>query len=151
MRSVLVVTMGTDAIAPARMPHELRRAGCKVALLTPRDSLAAHTEFVDRIGFFPAEVTLFEWIQVLAGALREVEPALILPGDEVALRTLMQLALDPPHGLPPEMRDEIGAAVRRSLGRVDGWLDSIDKARLFTLAQSARVPLAAGDVADDED
>jgi hypothetical protein len=127
--------MGTDAIAPARMPYELRRAGCTVALLAPRNALAAHTEFVDTIGFFPAEVTLFEWIQMLASGLREVGPALILPGDEVALRTLMQLALDPPRGLQRKMRDEISGAVRRSLGDVDGWLDSIDKARLFTLAE----------------
>lgn len=149
--SVLIVTMGTDAVAPARMPRELKRAGFDVTLLAPRDSFAAHTAFADRIGHFPDAVTLYQWVQALLGAMRAAPPALILPGDEVALRTLMRLVLDPPTGLLPQTRDEIAIAVRRSLGDAATWIDSIDKSRLFDVARGARVSIAEGDVADSED
>ena len=66
---VLVVTMGTDYVAPARMPRELQRAGFRVAMLAPRDALAAHTAYVDHRDFFPDGVKLIEWIRIFARAL----------------------------------------------------------------------------------
>ena len=96
--AVLIVTMGTDYVAPARMPCELQRAGFRVGVLAPRRSFAAQTAYVDEIGFFPDGVKLHEWIDLLAGAIRGLAPELILPGDDVTLRTMMQVVLDPPPG-----------------------------------------------------
>lgn len=59
MASLLIVTMGTDAVAPARMPYELGRAGFTVTLLAPHDSLATHTAFVSRVGHFAEGVTRY--------------------------------------------------------------------------------------------
>jgi hypothetical protein len=143
--------MGTDAVAPARMPRELKRAGFDVSLLAPRDSLAAHTAFADRIGHFPEGVTLHQWVQALIGAMNAATPALILPGDEVTLRTLMRLVLEPPHGLLPQTREHIGSAMRGSLGDAATWIDSIDKSRLFDVARRAGVAVAEGGVADSGD
>ena len=148
--SLLIVTMGTDAVAPARMPYELSSAGFNVTLLAPRDALATHTAFVDKIGYFPPDVTLYQWVQAVAGAVRAVRPALILPGDDVAVRTLMQLALRPPEGLRSDVRDELADVVRRSLGPPASWTASIDKSRLFDVARRAGVPIADGDVAERE-
>ena len=119
--SLLIVTMGTDAVAPARMPYELSSAGFNVTLLAPRDALATHTAFVDKIGYFPPDVTLYQWVQAVAGAVRAVRPALILPGDDVAVRTLMQLALRPPEGLRSDVRDERrrGPPFARATGELD--------------------------------
>lgn len=143
--------MGTDYIAPARMPFELQRAGFRVALLAPRNALATHTEFVDQVAFFPAEVKFDEWIGIVAGVVRAVNPVLILPGDDITLRTLMQLVLDPPAGLREEFRNELGALIRQSLGNPAGWLDTVDKARLFELAQRNGLPVAEGGIAENED
>lgn len=142
--AALVVTMGMDAIAPARMPRELQRAGFSVTLLAPRGSFASHTGFVDRLGLYPDRVSLHEWIFSLAAAVRAVKPVWILPGDEISLRTLMQLVLDPPRGLQPALRDELGAAIRQSLGNEAGWLGTIDKSRLFDVARRAGVRTAEG-------
>lgn len=147
---LLVVTMGIDYIAPARMPRELQRAGFRVALLAPRGSLAARTAFVDRISYFPEAANLLEWIRALAGATRADEPVLILPGDDIALRTMMQLVLEPPPGLDTAMQSELEAVIRRSLGDSDGWLDSVDKTRLFELAQRHGVDVAEGTIATGE-
>jgi hypothetical protein len=104
---LLVVTVGIDYVAPARMPRDLQRAGFKVALLAPESSLAAHTAFVDRVAYFPEATNLLEWIRALAAAIRAVDPLLILPGDDIALRTMMQLVLDPPAGIDPAMQSEL--------------------------------------------
>jgi hypothetical protein len=145
--AVLIVTMGTDYVAPARMPHELRRAGFEVAMLAPRESLAAHTAFVNRIGFFPEQVSLGDWIQALAAMIRAVGPELILPGDDVTVRLLMQIVLAPPEGLNPAIRREIDGVIRRSLGPPGLWMDTVDKTRLFEAARRIGVPVAEGGVA----
>ena len=92
--SVLVVTMGTDAVAPARMPRELKRAGFDVTLLTPRDSLAAHTAFADRIGHFPEGVRLHQWVQTLIEAAGEWAPLLGSRSFE-SYQNKVHLALNP--------------------------------------------------------
>lgn len=148
--AVLVVTMGTDYTAPARMPFELKRAGFKVAMLAPREALATHTAYVDQLGYFPEQVSLFDWVLTLAGAVRSVNPALILPADDITLRTMMQLVLDPPEGLRPDIQAELSSMIRQSLGDPAGWLNSIDKARLFELATQNGIAVADGGVAADQ-
>ena len=143
--------MGTDYIAPARMPFELKRAGFRVAMLAPRNALAARTAYVDQIGYFPDNATLFEWVLTLAGAVRSVNPTMILPADDVTLRTLMQLVLEPPEGLRPDIQTELAAIVQRSLGDSAGWFNSIDKAKLFELALQNGIAVADGGVAADEE
>jgi len=147
--TVLVITMGMDYVAPARMPFELQRAGFRVALLAPRKALAAQTSYVDTIGYFPDGVKFQEWVGIVAGTVRTVKPALILPGDDVTVRTLMQLVLDPPQGLRSDIRNELGDLIRRSLGNPAGWMDTIDKSRLFELARRNGIAVADGEIADD--
>jgi hypothetical protein len=147
--TVLVITMGMDYVAPARMPFELQRAGFHVAMLAPGQALAAQTSYVDKIGYFPDGVKFQEWVGIVAGTVRAVNPVLILPGDDITLRTLMQLVLDPPRGLRSDIRNELGDLIRRSLGNPAGWMDSIDKSRLFELSQRNGIAVADGDIAND--
>lgn len=148
--ALLIVTMGGDYVAPARMPGELSRAGFSVALLAPRNALATHTRFVEKIGYFPENPTVFEWIKTLAGAVRAVEPELLLPGDDTALKLLMQLVLEPPAVLRGEVQEELAALIVRSLGDPAHYATSVDKSRLFAWALEHGVPVAPGAAIDDE-
>jgi Carbamoyl-phosphate synthase L chain, ATP binding domain len=143
--------MGMDYIAPARMPFELQRAGFRVAMLCPANALAAQTEFVDQIGYFPENVSFQQWVSIVAATVHAVDPALILPGDDITLRTLMQLVLDPPMGLRSDIRNALGELIRHSLGNPAGWMDTIDKSRLFELAQRNGIAVADGGIAVDGD
>jgi hypothetical protein len=148
--AVLVVTMGTDYVAPARMPRELSRAGFAVTLIAPKGALATHTGFVDKVGYFPENPTVYEWMQVLAGAMRRIDPRLVLPGDDVTLRMLMWLVLDPPKQLRTELLAELTELVVRSLGDPVHYAASVDKAALTRLAAVTGVPVPPGDAVDDE-
>jgi len=148
--AVLVVTMGTDYVAPARMPRELSRAGFAVTLIAPKGALATHTGFVDKVGYFPENPTVYEWMQVLAGAVRRIQPLLVLPGDDITLRMLMWLVLDPPQQLRTELLAELTNLVVRSLGDPAHYAASVDKAALARQAAAAGVPVPPGDAVDDE-
>jgi predicted ATP-grasp superfamily ATP-dependent carboligase len=148
--TLLIVTMGEDYTAPARMPGELKAAGFSVALLAPKNALATHTRFVDKIGYFPENPTVFEWIRTLAGAVRAVQPDLLLPGDDTTLLLLMQLVLEPPAVLRGEVQAELAALITCSLGDPAHYLTSIDKTRLFAWARDHGVHVPPGDPVDDE-
>jgi hypothetical protein len=147
--AVLIVTMGTDYVAPARMPRELTRAGFAVTLIAPKGALATTTEYVESVGYFPENPTMHEWVQVLAGAMRRIRPCLVLPGDDVTLRMLMWLVLDPPAELRIEIWTELTALVVRSLGDPAYYATSVDKAALARLASTIDVPVPPGDSVDD--
>jgi hypothetical protein len=149
--AVLIVTMGTDYVAPARMPFELQRAGFRVAMLAPRESLAAHTAHCDLRGFFPSGAKLIEWLSILADWIGSVAPVMILPADDVTVRTLFQLALEPPPGVPEATAAALKDAIVRSLGNPAGWIESVDKTLLFELARSQGLAVADGGIATTED
>jgi hypothetical protein len=149
--AVLVVTMGTDYVAPARMPCELQRAGFRVGVLAPRRSFAARTRFAEQVDVFPEPVRLHEWLALLAGAVDALRPALILPGDDVTVRTMMQVVLEPPQRVAPDALRAVEPLIRASLGGPASWLDTIDKSRLFRLAEANAIPVAEGGIAATDD
>jgi hypothetical protein len=149
--AVLVVTMGTDYVAPSRMPAELQRAGLHVALLAPHDSFAARTAYADRIDRFPGAVRLDEWLARLAEAARAAAARIVLPGDDTTVRTMMQAVLDPPRDVPVEALRAVTPLIVDSLGDPAHWLDTVDKTRLLRFAQRHGLPVAEGGVADEAD
>jgi predicted ATP-grasp superfamily ATP-dependent carboligase len=148
--ALLVVTMGTDYIAPARMPRELGAAGFSVSLLAPEGALATRTRFVERQFHFPPEPTHLLWLQTVAHAAQSVRADLILPGDDITLRLLMQLVLAPLPALSSDVQQRLAALVERSLGDPAHYLDSVDKTRLVTLARKVGVPVPAGEAVANE-
>lgn len=149
--SLLIVSMGFEHVAPARMPWELKRAGFGVSLLAPRGAFATSAAHVDRVGVFPEPMTYRGWLGTVATAVRNVSPLLILPGDDLALRALLQLVLEPPAGLREDVRDELATLIRASLGDPVRCLDAVDKSRLLDIARSSGVAVADGGAADGVD
>jgi len=143
--AVLVLTLGVEYTAPARMPRELKRAGFDVAVLAPEGAICTRTRFADSVHIMPAEQTLPQWIEALADLARSVNARLLVPGDDPTVYVLMQLTREPLPGLRPGLQMELAALIRRSLGDPAGYLDSVDKGRLLRRARALGMPLAPGD------
>ena len=147
---VLIVTMGTDYVAPARMPRELARAGFAVTVLAPAGALATKTAHAEAIATFPRHASVYEWMHVVAGAARRAASRLVLPGDDVTLRLLMQLVLERPAELQTHAMVGFAALVARSLGDPTHYVASIDKSALVRLALALGIPVPPGEAVDDE-
>jgi biotin carboxylase len=147
---VLVVTMGTDYVAPARMPRELSRAGFAVTVLAPKDALATRTVHAAAIVRFPERASIYEWLHTVASTAQRSAAQLLLPGDDVTLRLLMRLVLDPPPELKSDAMAELAALVMRSLGDPAGYGASLDKSSLARVAASVGVAVPAGEAVGDE-
>lgn len=127
------------------MPRVLARAGFEVALLAPRDSLAATSRYVSRLGFLAATANPMEWLLELIHMIDENSPEALVPCDEMAVRLLIMLALDPPPGFDPALQTRLAELVVASLGDPEFYAVSIDKTRLPAAAEALgiRVPAYA--------
>ncbi|MBS0320730.1 MAG: ATP-grasp domain-containing protein [Proteobacteria bacterium] len=161
MSTVLVVAVGEDHVAPARMPRELRRAGCRVAMLAPRDSYATMTQYIEKLAFLKPTLGYRAALSVVDAALREFRPEQILPADDGVLLALMrgacecaEAAATPVTAGPDAMATgstprplwpEVAAMVERSLGPHAHYVESVDKVRLVDVARRAGLDVPAGD------
>ncbi len=148
--SVLIVTLRIDSVAPARLPRELRAAGFAVTLLAPKEAFATHSRFVDRIGTFPPSPTVPDWIQTFAGAAQAVKPTIVLPAEDLTLRMMMQLVIEPPAALRADLQRALSELVVRSLGDPAHFATSVDRTRLLPFARSLGIRTPPGEPVDDE-
>ncbi len=123
------------------MPRVLARAGFDVALLAPKDSLAAKSRFVSRIAFLSATATAMEWLSTLIQMIDRISPDLLVPCDEMTLRLLFTLVHDPPRGLDRSLQARLVALIRKSLGDPRYYAASIDKTLLPAAAETFGVPV----------
>jgi len=123
------------------MPRSLARAGFEVSLLAPRGSLALHSRFVARASVLRDESTPMQWLLSLVAIIAEIEPALVVPCDEVAIRLLVELVRHPPRNLDGDSGARITRLVRESLGNPDHYETSIDKTVLPSAARALGVPV----------
>jgi hypothetical protein len=150
-RGVLLVSTASRWLGTARMPRCLARAGFEVSLLAPRGSLALHSRFVARSGVLRDEATPMQWLLSLVSMITEVEPRLVVPCDEVAIRLLFELVRHPPRHLGGEAGARVQRLVRESLGNPDHYETSIDKTMLPPAAQALGVPVPPYRLADTVD
>lgn len=146
---VIVLTFALDFPAPARMPRELHRAGFEVIMLAPRDALCTRSRFIDRVICMPDKQGLSDWIEALDELVQATQARLLLPGDDVALQVLMQIALENLPALRPGLQERLAALIRRSLGDPAHYLDSIDKGRLARRAAALGLPVPPGESVAD--
>src|SRR5436190_691757 len=140
-RGILLVSTASRWLGTARMPRCLARAGFEVALLAPRGSLALHSRFVARSIVLRDEATPMQWLLSLVAMIAEVEPRLVIPCDEVAIRLLFELVHNPPRHLGGEGGARVQQLVRESLGDPAHYETSIDKTMLPPAAQALGVPV----------
>jgi glutathione synthase/RimK-type ligase-like ATP-grasp enzyme len=150
-RIVLLVSTASRWLGTARMPRSLARAGFQVALLAPRDSLALRSRFVSRSAVLSDDATPMRWLVGLVAMINDVDPAIVIPCDEVAIRLLFELV----HRPPPRLNGDAGARVRalvvRSLGDPEHYLTSIDKTLLPAAAQALGIPVPRFAIAESLD
>jgi hypothetical protein len=146
---VLVATLAIDYPAPARLPWELKQAGCEVALFAPAGSLAAHASHVDRRAIAAGRATTAAWVELLAARDRRVRsrdrPARRRRDGAHAARARARSAA----------RRRLGHASRRSCARRSATSSSpatrSTRTRLFELARAAGLAVAEGGVATTSD
>lgn len=123
------------------MPRVLARAGFDVSLLAPKDSLAAKSRYVSRIALLSTAATPMEWLLRLIQVTDEVAPELLVPCDEMAVRLLFILAVEPPRGFNPVLRARLVALITNSLGDPRFYEASIDKTMLPAAAEVLGIPV----------
>ena len=148
---VLIALTRTDWLGVSRAPRMLARAGFDVALLTPPGSLAEQSSYVARITRISPKASPMAWIASLAQTIDDCRPVLLLPGDEMALRLLFRLVLEPPPALPAERRAQLASLIVRSLGNPAHYAASIDKTLLPELAAALGVRMPPGAIVDRVD
>ncbi|MEP6998736.1 MAG: ATP-grasp domain-containing protein [Betaproteobacteria bacterium] len=139
---LLMVSTASQWLGPARMARALAKAGCEVSLLAPADSLAAKSRYVAKRHVLAGNAIPMEWLQSLNEAVDDSAPSLLVPCDEMAIRLLFALVLEPPLDLPSATRLRLDALIRTSLGDPAFYQTSIDKTLLPPAAEALgiRVP-----------
>jgi hypothetical protein len=138
----LLVTCEAEWLAPIRMPAALHRAGFEVTLLAPPGALAAHSRHVAQSRLLPENATAQEWLFALVAAVEATVPTILLPGDEMSLRLMQEIACRPPPGPQPDAVKDLSALIVRSLGAPQFYEAGVDKALLQPLVEAAgiRIP-----------
>jgi predicted ATP-grasp superfamily ATP-dependent carboligase len=147
-RRLLMVSTASRWLGTARMPRSLARAGFEVSLLAPRGSLALHSRFVARSTVLRDEATPMQWLLSLVTMINDVQPRLVVPCDEVAIRLLFELVRNPPQHLGGEAGARITRLVRDSLGDPAHYETSIDKTLLPAAAQTLGIAVPRHAIAD---
>ena len=149
--TVLLVSTATRWYGTARMPRALARAGFDVALLAPSGSLAARSRFLSAVRFLPLDAIPMQWLMALIAMVDKHGPRFVVPGDEMAVRLLFALVLEPPPSLAPELRSRLFALIEASLGDPGFYLTSIDKTLLPAAAAALGVRMPPCTTADSVD
>ena len=150
-RTVLLLSTATRWLGTARMPRALALAGFDVALIAPKGSLALHSRFVSKAAVLSETALAIEVLHTLIRMVDKVSPRLLLPCDEMAVRLLFELALDPPDGLPADVAKKLSELIAFSLGDRRHYAVSIDKTLLPRAAEEIGVSMPPGTVAGSLD
>jgi predicted ATP-grasp superfamily ATP-dependent carboligase len=148
---LLMVSTASQWLGPARMARALAKADCEVSLLAPADSLAAKSRYVAKRYVLPGNAIPMEWLHTLIAAIDDTAPRMLIPCDEMAVRLLFALAVDPPRDLPSAARLRLDVLIRTSLGDPEFFQSSIDKILLPPAAEALGIRMPPYALADGID
>lgn len=140
--SLLLVATATRWLGSARMPRSLARAGFRVSLLAPPDTIAGRSRHVSTHARIAPETTPADWVRAFAATVEATAATFVLPCDDTAVRLLMLLSRSPPESLSSARQLRLRQLVADSLGERAHFVPSIDKTQ-FSAAAAAlglRVP-----------
>ncbi len=126
-----------DWVSAERLPGELHRHGCQVAVLCPRDFFLAQTRHVDHVFPLPAEhrgLWILPWLEYSVRAWR---PMRIVPVDEHVVRFLHNIAHH--HKLGALASPHLRQLVRDSLGDPHHYAAIATRIDFATLVQQLGV------------
>ena len=148
---LLMVSTASQWLGPARMARALAKADCEVSLLAPADSLAAKSRYVAKRHVLAGNAIPMEWLHSLMAAIDDTAPRMLVPCDEMAVRLLFALAVDPPRDLPSATRLRLDVLIRTSLGDPEFFQSSIDKILLPPAAGALGIRMPPYALADGID
>ncbi len=149
--TLLMVSTASQWLGPARMARALAKADCEVSLLAPADSLAAKSRYVAKRHVLAGNAMPMEWLHSLIAAIDDTGPRMLVPCDEMAVRLLFALAVDPPRDLPSATRLRLDVLIRTSLGDPEFFQSSIDKILLPPAAEALGIRMPPYALADGID
>jgi hypothetical protein len=149
--SLLMVSTASQWLGPARMARALARADCEVSLLAPADSLAAKSRYIAKRHVLAGNAIPMEWLHSLIASIDDTAPRMLVPCDEMAVRLLFALALEPPRDLPSTTRLRIDVLIRTSLGDSEFFQSNIDKILLPPAAEALGIRMPPYALADGVD
>ncbi len=100
---------------------------------------------------FAGNAIPMEWLHSLIAAIDETAPRMLVPCDEMAVRLLFALAVDPPRDLPSATRLRLEVLIRTSLGDPEFFQTSIDKILLPPAAEALGIRMPPYALADGID
>lgn len=147
-----MVSTASGWLGTARMTRAFAKANFEVSLLAPKDSLAAKSRYVARLRLLPDNAVPMQFLLALASMVADIKPRLLVPCDEMALRLLFALILEPsPDRLAPAAQLQLAALAQESLGDPKFYETSIDKLLLPPAAEALGVRVPRYIVADNVD
>jgi len=141
---LLLAVSETRWLGAARFPKAARDAGWEVALLAPRGSLIEAARGLSQIHHLPDHTDTAQWTRMLAHAVAEVDPHVIVPCDDMTFRLLAALFHARPHSMDPALHARLATLIAFSLGDPAHYVVSVDKLRLPDFVRDVPVRFADG-------
>ena len=138
---LLVVARCRGWMGIARLPKALQKAGFKVAVLCYPDAFLAKTRYVDSFYFCKEpEHSDEEFCQIMARAIADWKPGLVVPGDEPTVHLMHWAAQN--RGANATIPEEVSKVILRSLGSTQHFHSTINKNETCRVASELglRVP-----------
>ena len=139
---LLLAVSETRWLGAARFPKAARDAGWDVALLAPRGSLIEASRSLTQVHHLPDHADTAQWTRMLAHAVAEVDPHVIVPCDDMTFRLLAALVQARPHSMDPALHARLATLIAFSLGDPAHYVVSVDKLRLPDFVRNVPVRFA---------
>lgn len=119
------------------LPRSLGRFNFHQSFLGVDDAYISHSGFIKKRYIVSPSTKGFS-LEVLAQAIEEIKPTVIIPVDDLAVLTLQKLATTP-LGNAKRVNPSLLQLIKRSIGAVDGYGLSNPRAKTYDIARSAGI------------